>query len=277
MRISVGSPLLTINHGSTFMVTDLDGQVNHIGHQGIFFEDTRYLSYYACYIDGHPWIRLSSTTTTYYAARVYLTNPEFTTNNGKVPSGSISLIISRTVEEGIHEELDITNYGLEPVSFNLEIAMRSDFADIFEVETRQFVRRGHITTNWNAEKKELATSYKNGDFYRCLIYQIRWGASTPYSANGRLSFVVQLKAGESWHEDCNYILVDNDRTYSTANISYQQAVDNSVINTETERLHSQWVNNITELLCTNENLNLLYRQSVEDIGALRLYDYDECA
>ncbi|EHC18723.1 hypothetical protein FJSC11DRAFT_0703 [Fischerella thermalis JSC-11] len=34
--ISVGSPILTINHGSTFMVTDLNGHIHHEGHQGIF-------------------------------------------------------------------------------------------------------------------------------------------------------------------------------------------------------------------------------------------------
>jgi glycogen debranching enzyme len=274
MRISVGSPLLTINHGSTFMVTDLNGQIDSNGHQGIFSEDTRYLSYYASYIDGYPWIRLSSSTTTYYAARIYLTNPEFTSRDGKVPKGSISLIISRTVEEGIHEELDVTNHGLEAVNFNLEIALRSDFADIFEVETRQFVRRGHIETRWNSEKKELANSYKNGDFYRCLIYQVQDSKSTPHSANGRLSFIVKLRPGESWHASCNYILVDNGRARSTVDFSYKQAVDNSIVNTEIERLYYQWVNNVAELSCTNEHLNLLYRQSVEDIGALRLYDYD---
>jgi glycogen debranching enzyme len=274
MRISVGSPLLTLNHGSTFMVTDLNGQIDYNGHQGIFSEDTRYLSYYACYIDGHPWIRLSSTTTTYYAARVYLTNPEFTSRNGKVSEGSISLIISRTVEEGIHEELDITNYGLETVSFNLEIAMRSDFADIFEVETRQFVRRGHIETSWDVQKKELSTIYNNDDFYRCLIYQICNSTSTPHSANGRLSFVIELKPGESWHASCNYMLIDNGRTRSTVDFSYKQAVDKNIVNTEIEQLHCQWVNSVTELSCSDEHLNLLYRQSVEDIGALRLYDYD---
>jgi glycogen debranching enzyme len=274
MRISVGSPILTINHGSTFMVTDLNGQIHHEGHQGIFSEDTRYLSYYACYIDGYAWTRLSSTTTTYYAARVYLSNPEFTSRNGKVPEGSVSLIISRTVEEGIHEELDLTNYGIEPVSFNLEIAMRSDFADIFEVETRQFVRRGRIETTWDREKKELRTSYTNGDFYRCLIYQIHNCTSTPHSANGRITFEVKLEPRESWHASCNYILVDNGRVRSTVDLSYKTAVDRNIINTEIERLHCQWVDSVTEMKSTNENLNLLYRQSVEDIGALRLYDYD---
>ncbi len=287
MRITVGSPILTINHGSTFMVSDLNGQIHHDGHQGIFADDTRFLSYYACYIDGHEWIPLSSTTTTYYAARIYLINPEFTSRNGQVPEGSVSLIISRTVEEGVNEELDLTNYGIKPdeeldltnygikpVSFNLEIAMRSDFADIFEVETRQFVRRGRIETIWDAEKKELCTSYVNGDFYRCLIYQISNCSSVPHYANGRITFEVTLEPGECWRSSCNYILVDRDRVRSTVDVSYQTAVDKNVINTEIERLHCQWVNSVTDLQSSNEPLNLLYRQSVEDIGALRLYDYD---
>ncbi|MBE9170605.1 amylo-alpha-1,6-glucosidase [Pleurocapsales cyanobacterium LEGE 06147] len=46
------------------------------------------------------------------------------------------------------------------------------------------------------------------------------------------------------------------------------------MNTEIERLHSQWINCATEIATSNEDLKRLYRQSVNDIGALRLYDYD---
>jgi hypothetical protein len=49
MRISVGAPILTINHGSTFIVADLAGQIQSEGHLGIFSDDTRFLSYYAIY------------------------------------------------------------------------------------------------------------------------------------------------------------------------------------------------------------------------------------
>lgn len=45
MQVSVGPPNLTINHGSTFMVTDLDGQINPDSLLGIFANDTRFLSY----------------------------------------------------------------------------------------------------------------------------------------------------------------------------------------------------------------------------------------
>lgn len=57
--LHVGSPILTINHGGTFMVTDLSGQVNSEGHFGIFSDDTRFLNHYAIYADGYSWKRTS--------------------------------------------------------------------------------------------------------------------------------------------------------------------------------------------------------------------------
>jgi hypothetical protein len=108
MRVTVGPPVLTIHHGSTFMVTDLDGQVTSDTSLGIFANDTRFLSHYACYIDGQPWVTLRSTVTTYYSAQIYVTNPELMTDAGQIPAGTLPLSISRTVDAGIHEDLDLT-------------------------------------------------------------------------------------------------------------------------------------------------------------------------
>lgn len=273
MRVTVGPPILTINHGSTFMVTDLDGQIEPDSFLGIFADDTRFLSYYACYADGNSWIRLRSTTTTYYAAQVYLTNPTFETEEGTIAQGTLSLIVSRTVEQGIHEDLDLTNYGLKPVRFSLEIAMRSDFADIFEVQTRSFVRRGCLETRWEGDRKALNTIYRNKDFYRCLTYQPRNYTSQPYYANGRITFEVVLEPGESWHTCGNYILIKQDTVREPIHICYEKAVDTEV-NTELEHLHQQWQKSVTGITVANEEFYRLYHQSVSDLGALRLYDYD---
>ena len=70
----------------------------------------------------------------------------FETETGAIPSGTVGLVVSRMIHDGIHEDLDVTNYGLTPVTFNLEIALRSDVADIFEVKSHKFVRRGRIVT-----------------------------------------------------------------------------------------------------------------------------------
>ena len=52
----------------------------------------------------------------------------------------------------MHEDIDISNHSGKPVRFNLEIALRADFADIFEVKSKRIVRRGRITTVWNESR-----------------------------------------------------------------------------------------------------------------------------
>ena len=47
------------------------------------------------------------------------------------------------------------NHGTTTVQFNLEIAVRSDFADLFEVKSGRIVRRGRITTDWSQRTPAL--------------------------------------------------------------------------------------------------------------------------
>ena len=84
VSISVGPPVVTINQGSTFMVTAEDGQILAESDQGVFADDTRFLSFYAVFANGQPWQLLTSSTVTYYAARFHLTNPPFDTEDGPV-------------------------------------------------------------------------------------------------------------------------------------------------------------------------------------------------
>src|SRR5215471_8019789 len=126
VEISVGPPLLSINQGCTFMVTNLDGGIDAESELGVFSNDTRFVSYYEISANGERWLRLTATQTEYYAARIYLVNPHFVTEHGELPEGTIALVISRTVGDGVHEDLDVTNYGLDVARFNLEIALRSD-------------------------------------------------------------------------------------------------------------------------------------------------------
>src|SRR5262245_31394500 len=99
VEISVGTPVLSINHGSTFMVTDLSGEIEAESELGVFSNDTRFVSYSAISANGQPWVRLSSATTAYYVARIYLTNQAFSTEAGDVAAGALTLTISRSVGE----------------------------------------------------------------------------------------------------------------------------------------------------------------------------------
>ena len=84
---------------------------------------------------------------------------------------TLGLVIGRKLGGGMHEDLDITNHGRRPVRFNLEIAIRSDFADVFEVKPNRIVRRGRIATDWSDEHQKLRTTYSNQDFIRARAYR----------------------------------------------------------------------------------------------------------
>ena len=59
-KITVGPPVLTINKGSTFMVTDHNGEIDPHEPQGVFAEDTRFVSSYRLWINGARWQRVTS-------------------------------------------------------------------------------------------------------------------------------------------------------------------------------------------------------------------------
>ncbi len=269
IEIGVGPPLLSINQGATFMVTGLDGQIDADTELGLYADDTRFVSYWAIFADGEPWLCLTSAATSYYAARVNLTNRRLRTATGEIPEQTLSLVIGRGIADGIHEDLDVVNYGLARVRFNLEIALRTDFADLFEVKQREFIRRGRIITRWDEAHRELTTAYTNGDFRRSLGYRLRNHDSAPTYANGRISFELELEPGASWHTCCHYVLVGADVTRAPDRGCYHDRRD-----TDRDRLHHHWQEVATGVTTANEDFYRLYRQSVEDTGALRLYDHD---
>ena len=97
VQVSVGPQVLTINHGATFVVSDLQGEIDGDSPQGMFSNDTRYVSSYGLYTNGERCVLLTSGTPTYYLARIYMTNPTFATEDGPVEQGTLEIEIYRPV------------------------------------------------------------------------------------------------------------------------------------------------------------------------------------
>ena len=150
IQVSVGPPLVTINRGDTFVLAEPDCSIRPGTDQGIYTRDTRYVSSYDVFADGKHWLLQNSGAIAYYASRAYLTNPKIVTEYGEIGEGTLSLIVDRAVSEGIHEDFDIRNYGTRHVRFSLELSLRTDFADIFEVKSKRLVRKGNVSTEWQS-------------------------------------------------------------------------------------------------------------------------------
>jgi len=264
-KVQVGPHQVSIHQGQTVLVCEPDGQINWPSEQGLYFLDTRVISSWTIYANGEPWELLNGGAITHYASRTYLTNRRIPTTGGIIPPRTLGLVVSRVISDGMHEDLEITNNGMQRVSFQLEIALRCDFADIFEVKSNNIVRRGRIATTWSQAKQQLRTSYRNGDFVRAVTVTPARGRPKATYSNGRLSFEVGLDPGEAWHCCLLYTLADDERLFRPPN----NCADQHQKSRHAERL-KDWLRSVLKIRCTNEEFYRLYRQALEDMAALRL-------
>lgn len=265
IEVTVGPPVLTINQGNTFVVSDLSGQIAADSEQGVFSNDTRFVSYYSVSANGEPWQRLSSSVVSYYAERIYLTNPIIETEDGLIEPGTVSLTICRDVGEGIRENFSLTNYGLKRARFNLEVAIRNDFADIFEVRAHKFVRRGRVESSWDATAKKLTASYTNRDFKRVFVYQLTECSAVSHMANGRIVFELDLEPGATATVHAHMDLLSSEEKKDVPGPLTGQDTERD---TEMDRLHTLWKQTTTTLTSSNEDFYRLFERSVEDMGVL---------
>jgi glycogen debranching enzyme len=263
LEIKVGPPQVAIHQGHTVLVTEPDGQVSWPSDKGLYFYDTRLISAYALYANGQVWDLLNSGAPAYYAARTFLTNRAFPSEGGDVPARSLTLVLGRAVDGGMHECYAITNHGRTTVRFNLEIAVRSDFADIFEVKSGHIVRRGRISSAWSDGDGVLTTGYRNGDFYREVRITARAPVPAVY-ANGRISFAVELKPGATWDGVLLYDLRDGATSYPSP-----LTCDLGPSSGQAQEL-AAWRAGVLKLEGNGNAFARMYVQAVEDIAALRL-------
>jgi glycogen debranching enzyme len=264
-KVEVGPPQIAIHQAQTVLVTNPDGQVTWPSDKGLYFLDTRLVSAWAIYANGELWELLNGGSVTYDTARIHLTNRAFPTEDGAVPAHSLGLVIGRKLAGGLHEDLDITNHGRKHVRFNLEIAIRSDFADVFEVKQNRIVRRGRISTDWSDAQQKLRTTYRNQDFVRAVHLGARHEAQRAAYANGRLSFEVSVNPGQTWHCCLLYDLVDGNRHFHAPHDCSQGAFAEA-----RNDAHSDWQQGVLKIRTTNEEFYRCYRQAIEDMAALRL-------
>jgi len=264
-KVQVGPPQISIHQGHTVLISEQDGQINWPSEKGLYFFDTRVIGSWAVFANGEPWELLNGGAINYYASRIFLTNRSLLTEDGTISPRTLGLTISRSISGGMHEDLDITNNGIIPIRFQLEIVLRCDFTDIFEVKSGRIVRRGRIATQWSEPHQHLRNTYRNGDFSRAVTISPMRSPTKAVYANGRLSFEVALEPGKAWHCCLLYTLTDGDRQFAPP----AQCVGQGHHSQHAETM-ADWLKNVVKIRTSNEEFYRLFRQALEDMAALRL-------
>ncbi len=261
-RVAVNTEQITINDGSSFLVTARDGSIDDQLPQGFFVRDTRLISYYEISLNRTPLKLLASSALTHRVALYQFTNPELRTVQGTLPEGKLVLTLRRDVVGGLHEDIHITNYHQSRVELQLMLSLRSDFADIFQVKSKQLLARGQTQTQWTNHK--LSTTYQNESFQRGIITDIGEADSEPYFANGRLIFDIVLEPGKTWGSCINHIALADGDVLKPRHTSADLEV------TEAGKILANFLDVSTQLHADNRDVTGIYQQALMDMGALRL-------
>ena len=124
---------LRILEGATFCICDELGDL-HGKVEGLFAQDTRFLSALRLTINGKRPLLLSSDKIEYFSAAFFMRNPLA----GGLQQDVLSIRRERFVGDGMQDSFMVENQGMEPVEFDLELEVEADFADIFAVKDFDF-------------------------------------------------------------------------------------------------------------------------------------------
>jgi glycogen debranching enzyme len=138
-----------LKHGDCFAVLDPLGNAQATGPaaEGLFFEDTRYLSQLALTINGVRPLLLSSRVSEDNAVlEADLTNPDLIEDGLLRSSRDTAHILSSTTlgEDALFARLELRNFAMAPTSFRLSLHFDADFVDIFELRGTMRRRRGRL-------------------------------------------------------------------------------------------------------------------------------------
>ncbi len=220
IRLHVRDATVYINHGETVLATHRDGYLDAKPDQGLFAHETRLLSRYRCLLNDEvpEPVALSRVAHDSWLGYYIIAAPGHDGGAGSLtaPQGNaqhtIEMKVTRVLADGMHEDLDLTNFTQTAASLRLTIELEADFADQEETSGER-QQHGELTREWQQvdDAHTLVFSYVARHTYdhqgdtgtaelrRGLELRIERADSPPRYANERIHFDLCVEPQCTWH------------------------------------------------------------------------------
>ncbi|HSK34098.1 MAG TPA: glycogen debranching N-terminal domain-containing protein, partial [Propionicimonas sp.] len=180
---------VTTIEGTTFCISDTNGDIEPGRASGLFIRDTRVLSQWRLLIDGTKVDSLDISTD----------EPSLTTFLGRVPprAGSADsralTVRRRRISTNMQESITVHNTGGHPVTHDVRLEISADFADVFEV------KEGRDEPPPNpAVREETRTLLTLSASRPGMTHQVRIHSDQPQVAGRPLGWTIHLPPWGSW-------------------------------------------------------------------------------
>ena len=252
---------VSILDGNHFAVSDARGDMDAtpIDNHGLFANDTRFLSRWVLTVNGARPNPLSRDDLAYFKVQFFLA---LTTGTVYVDS-KLSVLRSRSIGEGLREEIRCLNHGKEPVDLEIRLSAEADFADLFEVKDKLEKKGKHYR---RVEAGCLILGYQREKFWR----ETRISADQPMDIDDQgLVFRARIEPHGEWSASlevaCLALPAEAQKEAAQAGeITVAQRSD-----AEREQNVNAWVASAPRLECSWRPLEDTYERSLVDLAALR--------
>ncbi len=192
----------TLKSDHAFAMFDRSGDISVLapGQEGLYHEDTRYLSYQELTINGaRPLYLGSSVQEANSLLAIDLMNPDLTERGEVVlPKGELHLFRAKLLWQGAcYEHLRVNHHGTRPLQVRIEMAFDADFIDLFEVRGMERKRRGERLAP-HVDPAEIVLPYHGLDATQRRT-RIRFDPPPQAMEPHRVRYDVRLAPGEERH------------------------------------------------------------------------------
>src|SRR5436190_359729 len=292
--------IIYVSQNRTVLATELNGFITEGPERGLFFQQTRLLSRYRYLIDDKPPlpVALSNVEQHSWLGYYIALSPnageqgdwETLGPGGKLAQRPIELHVSRFIGDGMHEDLALTNFTQEKVTFMLTVEVDADFADSAETKLKDRLQRGKLSCEWRRsrgdDKWELAFDYRaehkfdhqgnrgTAHLHRGIIVQIDKSDSEPLWKRGTIRFQIELEPHAVWRTSIDFIPVLEGKPasplFTPAFTSTDNRFDSSrrIFVDEATRFATSESETLAPIVATTLD------RARDDLAALRLHDLD---
>jgi len=253
----VVSGVVTLIEGSTFCISCPGGDIQPGGAQGLFVRDTRMLSRWVLTLDG-----LSAQPLTMQPAEPY--SATFVTRVPPSPehADSTMLVVRRRyVGNGMREDVTVLNVAAHDATCTVALAAATDLADLFEVK-EGWVHAPDATSSL-VDDAQLRIVRRGQEGPGLLVRADGSPAILPDS----LRWDVAIPARGEWSTSVEVV-----PTIDGAPMTPRHPRGHPVEHAAPARLLRQWRRRSPDVRTADRTLARVLRRSIEDIGALRIFD-----
>jgi glycogen debranching enzyme len=250
---------VTLIEGSTFCISEQGGDILPDRPHGLFVRDTRVLSRWELRVDGIEPQPLTVHTQEPFAATFLGRMPP---KAGKADS-SMLVVRRRYVGDGMREDITLRNTAAKPKRCVVALAAEADFADLFEVKGRSKPRT--VATSTAADASLVITSGRRERRQELRIN----GDESPSVADGVLTWRLLVPAQSERTVSVEAVPVDDGVV-----MKLRHPRGHPVNLTRPAKRLRKWRQRGPQVRTADRNLAEVLSRSVEDLGALRIFDPD---